>query len=173
MQVRNALMGLVMAGIVAACGGGGSDAGTSPFDPNPPGGGGATTVSDLVVESSKATVANTGSDTVLITTTAIDSARNVVADAPVQVTADNDAIVVAAAATTGADSGQSGPGRAYGKARKPAAFAAARTDAKPRAVVVRAAAGRCYRVGDRPHRIGASRTPCLSAALRHPRRPAD
>jgi hypothetical protein len=102
-RVHSGLIALAMGGLLAAaCGGGGRDAGTSPFD-NGNSGAGNASASDLVVVLSKASVANTGSDTVLITTTAIDSARNVVADAPVQVSADSDAIVTSAQTNTGAD----------------------------------------------------------------------
>jgi hypothetical protein len=102
MRLFSALLAIVAASVVASCGGGGSGAGTPPFG-NGDGGGGVTSATDLVVELSKATVANTGSDSVLITATAIDSGRNVVAGAPVKVSADGDAIVSSSAATTGTD----------------------------------------------------------------------
>jgi hypothetical protein len=101
MRLLSALLAIVAAGVVASCGGGGSDAGTSPFGNGDSGGGGSASATDLVVELSKATIANTGSDSVLISVTAIDNGRNVVADAPVKVSADGDAIVSASAATTG------------------------------------------------------------------------
>ena len=102
-RVHDLLKVLAVAVLVSACGGGGGDAGTSPFGNGDAGGGDTSTATDLVVELSKATVANTGSDTVQITATAIDAGRNVVAGAPVRVSADSDAIVNASATTTGAD----------------------------------------------------------------------
>jgi hypothetical protein len=102
MRLISALLAIVAAGVVASCGGGGADAGTPPFG-NGGGGGGSTSATDLVVELSRATVPNTGATTVDVTTTAIDNSRNVVADAPVRITADADAVVTAADAKTGAD----------------------------------------------------------------------
>jgi Bacterial Ig-like domain (group 1) len=101
MRLLSALLAIVAAGVVASCGGGGADAGTPPFG-NGGGGGGNTSATDLVVELSRATVPNTGSVTVAITTTAIDNSRNVVADAPVTITADGDAVVTAAKTVTDA-----------------------------------------------------------------------
>ena len=105
MSILKRIAALAAAVVMAACGGGGSDAGTSPFGGG--GGGGGQTpvavVGDLVVALSKSTVANTGSDSVIITTTALDAARSTIAGAAVQVAADADAIVSTSAATTGAD----------------------------------------------------------------------
>ncbi|MEO5696009.1 MAG: hypothetical protein ABIQ60_02610, partial [Burkholderiaceae bacterium] len=95
------LASLLLISLVASCGGGGGDAGTPLF-----GGGTATptsTTADLILELSKANVANTGSDSVIITATALDASRNTVAGANVAVSADSDAIVTTAAAATGAD----------------------------------------------------------------------
>jgi hypothetical protein len=104
MRLLSALLAVVAAAVVASCGGGGSNAGTPPFsNGGGTGGGGNTSATDLVVELSRATVPNTGSVTVDITTTAIDNSRNVVADAPVLVTADADAVITSAATKTGTD----------------------------------------------------------------------
>jgi hypothetical protein len=97
-RIAAVLLGLSL----AACGGGGGDAGTPPFGDGGSGGGTAVTA-DLILELSKATVANTGSDSVIVTVTALDAARNTITAAPVQVTADSDAIVTSPNATTGAD----------------------------------------------------------------------
>ena len=105
MSILKRVAALAAAVLVAACGGGGSDAGTSPFGGGGGGGGGGTVVPvvDLVVDVSKSTIANTGSDSVIVTTTALDAARNTIAGAAVQVAADADAVVSTAAAVTGAD----------------------------------------------------------------------
>lgn len=63
----------------------------------------SSTTADLVLVLSKSTIANTGSDSVLITTTALDAARNTVAAAKVAVSADSDAIVSTPTSETGAD----------------------------------------------------------------------
>ncbi len=61
------------------------------------------TTADMVVVLSKSTVANTGSDSVIITTTVLDTSRNTLAGAKVAVSADSDAIVSTSASETGAD----------------------------------------------------------------------
>lgn len=61
------------------------------------------TTADIVLVLSKSNVANTGSDSVIITTTALDTGRNTLAGAKVAVSADGDAIVSTSAAETGAD----------------------------------------------------------------------
>jgi hypothetical protein len=100
MRFLKACGGIVLTAFLAACGGGGGDAGTSEF------GDGDTTTSttaDLIVALSKSNVANTGSDSVIITATALDAARNTLSGAPVVVSADSDAILTTAATETGAD----------------------------------------------------------------------
>jgi hypothetical protein len=93
---------LILVSLVAACGGGGGDAGSSPL-----GGGsgttGASTTADLLVDLSKATVANTGSDSVIVTVTALDAARSTIPSAKVVVSADSDAVVTTTSTATGAD----------------------------------------------------------------------
>lgn len=109
MSILKRIAVLVAVAVVASCGGGGSDSGSSPFNGGTgTGSGGGTTIAaaDLIVTLSKPSIANTGSDVVTITTTAIDSARNVVAGAPVEVTADSDAVVVRGSPITGSN-GQS------------------------------------------------------------------
>jgi hypothetical protein len=96
-RIAAVLLGLSL----TACGGGGGSAGTPPFGDGS--GGGSAVTADLILELSKATVANTGSDSVIITVTALDAARNTISAAPVQVTADSDAIVTSPNTTTGAD----------------------------------------------------------------------
>lgn len=92
---------LLLIALVASCGGGGGDAGTSPFGDGSTGG--TSTTADLLVEVSKATIANTGSDSVIITTTALDAARSTISGAEVTVSADSDAVLTTASTSTGAD----------------------------------------------------------------------
>lgn len=100
MKLIKAFGTLVAAAMLASCGGGG-DSGSSPFG-NGGSGGGTSAVADLVVTLSATQIANTGSATVSVTATAIDASRNALADVPVTVSADADAIVTAGAATTDA-----------------------------------------------------------------------
>lgn len=93
--------GLLSAALVG-CGGDG-DAGDPVFGGGDGGTDGTAVAADLVVELSKTTLANTGSDSVAITVTAIDGNRAVVAGVPVQVKADSEAIVVVAGTETGDD----------------------------------------------------------------------
>lgn len=101
MQMIKRMAALALGLALAACGGGGSDAGAPPFPDGSSGGTAAT--ADLIFELSKATIANTGSDSVILTVTALDAARNTITATPVQVTADSDAIVTSPNAATGAD----------------------------------------------------------------------
>lgn len=100
MRRFSALLAIAAAGFVASCGSG--DAGTSGFGDGDGGGNTPSTATDVVVELSRATLPNTGSVTALVTATAIDKSRNVVAGAPVIITADGDAVVTAAKTVTDA-----------------------------------------------------------------------
>lgn len=80
MNWKNWLVSIASAGLLAACGGGGSDAGTSPFDPD---GGGSSSAASLVVNLSKTSVSNTDATPVDVTVTAVNSSGVVVAGAPV------------------------------------------------------------------------------------------
>lgn len=87
--------------VASACGGG---AGSG--DPLPGNGGEpppTVVAADLIIALDKATVANTGSDSVGVTVTAIDAQRNTLAQVPVSVTADSDALVTPAGTETGTD----------------------------------------------------------------------
>lgn len=89
--------------VLAACGAGGGDAGSSPFGNNGGGGGGGTptpTAADLIVDASGAQLANTASSTINFTVTAVDASRVIVAGAAVSVAADNDGVVTQSAGTT-------------------------------------------------------------------------
>lgn len=86
---------------LAACGGGGGSSGTPAFGPGasaPLGGGGNTAFTGLDLQLSQDTVANTGTDSVTATVTAVDANRNAVAGVSVSVSADNNAIVTIAGA---------------------------------------------------------------------------
>jgi hypothetical protein len=96
------LMAMAGAALVA-CGGGGGSAGTSPFGGGTGGPSGVTPTSDIIVDLSKSNIANTGSDTAIITVTALDASRNTIVGAPVTVSADSDAIVTTPTSVTGAD----------------------------------------------------------------------
>ena len=97
-------MFILAAGLVlTACGGGddvcyagpgGTACSTSTAD---------STTADMVLVLSKSTVANTGSDSVIVTTTVLDVSRNTIAGAKVAVSADSDAIVSTPTSETGAD----------------------------------------------------------------------
>jgi hypothetical protein len=101
MNMLKRLASLLLISFVAACGGGGGDAGNSPFEPDPDPG--TVTTADLIVALSKSNVANTGSDSIIITATALDAARNTLSGANVEVSADSDAILTTPTTETGAD----------------------------------------------------------------------
>ncbi len=108
MKTNNFLIALLVLAL-AACSGGGGDAGTSTFN----GGGGGTggggtptvpaapTASDLALTLSSPTVNNAGTDTVIVTATAVDANRNTVANIPITISVDSGATVqVSGTATT-------------------------------------------------------------------------
>lgn len=95
MKLVKAIWILMTAMLLASCGGSGG-AGDSPFNP----GDGTAEVADLVMTLSKTQLANTGSDSVTVTVTAIDASRNAIATVPVTVSADADAIVTSDATET-------------------------------------------------------------------------
>lgn len=88
--------------LLSACGGGGGEAGTSPFVPSTP-----TTptasVADLSLVLNKTSINNAGSDTVTATVTAVDANRVAIAEVPVTIGADANAVVVASSAVTDAN----------------------------------------------------------------------
>ncbi|MBS0303982.1 MAG: Ig-like domain-containing protein [Proteobacteria bacterium] len=98
------IVGLGFALALVACGGGGGERGSSAFGGGGGGGGGgagtAPKAADLVVQTSSAQLSNTASSTVTITVTAVDGSGVVVADAPVQMSADNGGVLTKSAATT-------------------------------------------------------------------------
>jgi hypothetical protein len=98
MMARNLVAGLLLTAL-AACSGGGGDAGTSPFN-NGGGVAGAPTASDLSLTLSSPTVNNGGSETVLVTATAVDANRNTVGNIPVTLSVDNGATIQVTGTTT-------------------------------------------------------------------------
>jgi hypothetical protein len=101
MNMLKRLASLLLISFVAACGGGGGDAGNSPFEPDPDPN--TPQATNLVLQLDKSTVGNSGSDGVVVTVTATDENSNVVSGAPVTIAADKNAVVIAGASSTGAD----------------------------------------------------------------------
>lgn len=82
--------------LMAGCGGGsGSEAGTPVL-----GGDTNTAVSDLVLQLGSTTLSNNGTDTLTVTVTALDTNRNVVSGATVNMSVDSDAVLNASSTTT-------------------------------------------------------------------------
>lgn len=100
MNMLKRIASLLLVSVLSACGGGGSDSGTSPFGGGTGGTGGTSAAADLIVTASAAQLPNTASGSVTITVTAIDASRNTVADAPVIIGADNGGVVTASATKT-------------------------------------------------------------------------
>jgi hypothetical protein len=110
MQMLKRFLIAVSCVAITACGGGGG--GGSPFGgdapgtpPQPPGGGGTGAVaSDISLSLSAPSLANTGTDAVTVTVTAVDANRNTVGGIPVTLAVDNDATI----ATSGTSTNTSG-----------------------------------------------------------------
>ena len=82
--------------LMTGCGGGsGSEAGTPVL-----GGDTNTAVSDLVLQLGSTTLSNNGTDTLTVTVTALDTNRNVVSGATVNLSVDSDAVLNASSTTT-------------------------------------------------------------------------
>lgn len=73
MNWKNWLVSIASAGLLAACGGGGSGAGTSPFNPGGGGAGTSPSAASLSIELDKASVQNTDAAGVKATVTAVDA----------------------------------------------------------------------------------------------------
>lgn len=104
-RLAQAMLGLGVATLVA-CGGGGGSAGDTLF-PNPGGGGGGgtpttPTASDLVLTLSSASLPNDGTGTAVVTVYAVDGNRNTLADVPVAISVNSNALVSASATKTDA-----------------------------------------------------------------------
>lgn len=92
--------GLAASAMLVACGGGGGDSGSCMFDCA---GGGGANVAELIITGVPTSVANGSTEPVEMTVTAVNSSNQVVADAPVTITADNGAVVVVDGSATGSD----------------------------------------------------------------------
>lgn len=104
MNWKNWLASIASAGLLAACGGGGSDAGTSPF--NPDGGGGTTApvsaAAAIDVTSSKLQLDSGAGDSAVITVVVKKAGSVVLPDAPVTLVASSGSLAVASATTNDA-----------------------------------------------------------------------
>ena len=84
--------------VLAGCSAGGTDQkkGTTPPPPS---------ASDLVVSVSKSSITDTGTDTAVITVTAVDSNRNIVANVPVNIVPDRNGVITTSSSTTASGTG--------------------------------------------------------------------
>jgi len=94
---------LATSALLVACGGGGGDSGDCVLCGGDGGGGdGTSEVANLIISGVPTSLANGSPDPISLTVTAINSSNQIVADAPVTITADSGAIVVTDAAQTDA-----------------------------------------------------------------------
>ncbi len=98
MNYLKRLISVVALLAVAACGGGGGN----PGDPITGPGSGSGSVADIVLVLSATTVTNKGTDTIVATATAVDGNRNAVADVPLTISVDSNAVATTSATTTNA-----------------------------------------------------------------------
>jgi len=89
-RIKTALAAVTLSAMLAACSSGGS----APVKNN-----GTPTAASLNVSASKASITSTGTDTTLITVTALDSNNNVVGSAPVTFQSDSGVLTTSGAAT--------------------------------------------------------------------------
>lgn len=106
-RCAHAVLGVALAGVLAACGGG-SGAGTPVLGGGTSGGTTATTASDLAVTADKVTVPNSGAESVTYTITALTAGNAALTgvEIPVTVEVDSGAIVTPSAKVTGKDTGK-------------------------------------------------------------------
>lgn len=106
-RLAHAAVGLGMAGLLSACGGGGGSAGDTLF-PNPGGGGGDTSKLTALSITGNATLSNNGTDTLPITVTALTAGNAALIGQAVPVTfsVTAGAVVTAAAPSTSATDGK-------------------------------------------------------------------
>lgn len=101
MMMFQRLLSFTVVLALAACSGGGGDAGTPGFgsgNPTPPG---TAVASDLAISLSAPSLSNSGTDSVTATVTAVDANRNTVSGIPVSVSVDNSATIAVSGASTG------------------------------------------------------------------------
>ncbi|MBI3347585.1 MAG: Ig-like domain-containing protein [Burkholderiales bacterium] len=103
-RLAQAALGLGMAAFLSACGGGGGSAGDSVFPGGGTGGGTTTgpTAADLVVTLSSSTLPTDGTGSALVTVYAVDAKRNTIADVPVAISVDSNALISTSASKTDA-----------------------------------------------------------------------
>lgn len=106
-RLAQAALGLGMAALLSACGGGGGSAGDTVFPGGTGGGtGGGTTTgptaADLVVTLSGSSLPTDGTGSALVTVYAVDAKRNTIADVPVSISVDSNALVSTSASKTDA-----------------------------------------------------------------------
>jgi 5-hydroxyisourate hydrolase-like protein (transthyretin family) len=105
-RLAQAALGLGMAAFLSACGGGGGSAGdpTFPCTGSSCPGGGTTgpTAADLVVTLSGSTLPTDGTGSALVTVYAVDAKRNTIADVPVAISVDQNALISTSATKTDA-----------------------------------------------------------------------
>lgn len=102
---------LLLAGFLAACGGGGGSAGSTPGDPTDPTDPTANPtelVADFALYTDKTAIANTGTDFAQLTVVAVDANRNVVPGATVTVNTDQNSVFAPDQSVTGADGSLTG-----------------------------------------------------------------
>jgi 5-hydroxyisourate hydrolase-like protein (transthyretin family) len=103
-RLARAALGLGMTALLSACGGGGGSAGDPTFPctgSSCPGGGNTGPVAaDLVVTLSGSTLPTDGTGSVLVTVYAVDAKRNTIADVPVSISVDQNALVSTTATKT-------------------------------------------------------------------------
>ncbi|MDR7298000.1 5-hydroxyisourate hydrolase-like protein (transthyretin family) [Pelomonas aquatica] len=103
-RLARAALGLGMTAFLSACGGGGGSAGDPTFPCTgascPGGGTTGPTAADLVVTLSGSTLPTDGTGSVLVTVYAVDAKRNTIADVPVSISVDQNALVSTTATKT-------------------------------------------------------------------------
>ena len=105
MRMKHGILALIAALLLTACGGGGGgcDAGSSSFGGSTSGCGAATvntTAANLVLQLDRASVTNSGSDTITATATATTSGGQTVSGVPVSFTVDNNALYTPSGTST-------------------------------------------------------------------------
>ncbi|NCT83725.1 MAG: hypothetical protein GXC94_11300 [Comamonadaceae bacterium] len=103
------LLGGVLAAALTACGGGGGGAGTPVVGPGSgasgPSGAASAVAADLVVVLSKATMTNSGSDSITASVTSVDANRAAIGGVPVSFSVDAGAVVTPAGTATDSKTG--------------------------------------------------------------------
>jgi hypothetical protein len=100
MQIIKGMAALLLVLSLVGCGGGGGSAGAPPFGDGDGGGGGSPVASDLSLTLSSTNISNSGSEAVTLRVTAVDETRVAVAGVPIQISVDNNAVVVVGSPTT-------------------------------------------------------------------------